>query len=630
MDKLKEIKEKVINSLPKKVKVKDVEFEGPFLVVYVKNPQELTNVDIVKKLAKDLRKRIIIRSDPKSLKPKEEAEKIIKEIVPEDAKITNIFFDDENCEVIIEAEKPGVVIGKGGATFRKILKETGWSPKVIRTPPLKSKTIDSIRSYLLSVREERKEILKRIGENINKPILHTDKWVRVTFLGGAREVGRSCYLLQTPNSKILVECGINVSGNQPPYLYIPEIQPLDSIDAVVITHAHLDHCGLVPVLFKYGYRGPVYLTPPTRDLMVLLQLDFIEVASREGAPIPYESHWIRTALKHCITLDYGVVTDITPDVRLTFYNAGHILGSAIAHFHIGEGLYNIAFTGDFKFERTRLFDKAETNFPRLEALIMEATYGGSQDFQPSRKEAEENLIRIVNETIQKGGKVLIPAFAVGRSQEVMMVLEEAIRTKKIDEVPVYIDGMIYEATAIHTAYPEYLNEHLRNLIFHQGINPFMSESFVRVDSPSKRQEVIDSSDPCVIISTSGMLNGGPVMEYFRALAGDEKNTLVFVGYQAEGTLGRRIQKGWKEVPFTVDGRREVVKVNMRVETVDGFSGHSDRRQLINYIKALSDKPEKVITVHGEESKCIDLASSIYKTYKIETRAPMNLETIRFI
>ncbi len=623
-DKLKEIKEKVVASLPKKVKVKDVEFEGPFLIVYVKNPQELANADIVKKLAKDLRKRIIIRADPKSLKPKEEAEKIIKQIVPEDAKITNIFFDEENCEVIIEAEKPGVVIGKGGSTFRKILKETGWSPKVIRTPPLKSKTIDSIRSYLLSVREERKEILRRIGESINRPILHADKWVRVTFLGGAREVGRSCYLLQTPNSKILVECGINVSGNQPPYLYIPEIQPLDSIDAVVITHAHLDHCGLVPVLFKYGYRGPVYLTPPTRDLMVLLQLDFIEVASREGTTIPYESHWIRTALKHCITLDYGVVTDIAPDVRLTFYNAGHILGSAIAHFHIGEGLYNIAFTGDFKFERTRLFDKAETNFPRLEALIMEATYGGSQDFQPSRKEAEENLIRIVNETISKGGKVLIPAFAVGRSQEVMIVLEEAIRTKKIDEVPVYIDGMIYEATAIHTAYPEYLNAHLRDLIFHQGINPFISESFVRVDSPSKRQEVIDSSEPCVIISTSGMLNGGPVMEYFRALAGDEKNTLVFVGYQAEGTLGRRIQKGWKEVPFTVDGRREVVKVNMRVETVDGFSGHSDRRQLMNYIRALSDKPEKVITVHGEESKCIDLASSIYKTYKIETRAPMNL------
>ncbi len=630
-DKLKEIKERVIKSLPPNVKVKNVEFEGPFLVIYVKNPQELAEVDIIKKLAKDLRKRIIIRPDPKSLKPPEEAKEIIKKIVPPDANITNFYFDEENGEVIIEAEKPGVVIGKGGSTFREIMKAVGWSPRVVRTPPIRSRMIENIRSFLLSVKDERKEILKRIGERIHRTVFHEDKWVRVTFLGGSREVGRSCYLLQTPESKILVECGVNVSNiHQSPYLYVPEVQPLDEIDAVVITHAHLDHCGLVPLLYKYGYKGPIYLTPPTRDLMVLLQIDFIEVAEREGNVVPYSSQHIREALKHTITLDYGVVTDISPDVRLTFYNAGHILGSAIAHFHIGDGLYNVAFTGDFKFERTRLFDKAETHFPRLEALIMEATYGGSQDFQPTRKEAEEKLIAIVNETIKKGGKVLIPTFAVGRSQEVMLVLEEAIRNEKLEDVPVYLDGMIYEATAIHTAYPEYLNAHLRDLIFHHGINPFISENFVRVDSPSKRQEVIDDSSPSIILATSGMLNGGPVMEYFKALAPDEKNTLIFVGYQAEGTLGRRIQKGWREVPFPVDGRREVVKVNMRVETVDGFSGHSDRRQLMNYVKYLHPRPEKIITVHGDEGKCIDLASSIYKTYRIETRAPMNLETIRFI
>ena len=277
-----------------------------------------------------------------------------------------------------------------------------------------------------------------------------------------------------------------------------------------------------------------------------------------------------------------------------------------------------------------MFDRAEVHFPRLEALIMEATYGGSNDFQPSRKEAEEKLIQIIDRTIKRRGKVLIPTFAVGRSQEVMIALEEAIRNEKLEEVVVYLDGMIYEATAIHTAYPEYLNAHLRDLIFHHGVNPFISDSFVRVDSPSKRQDVIEDSTPSVILATSGMLNGGPVMEYFKALAPDEKNTLVFVGYQAEGTLGRRIQKGWKEIPFPVNGRREVIEVKMEIETVDGFSGHSDRRQLMNYIKALSQKPEKVITVHGDESKCIDLASSIYKTYRIETKAPMNLETIRFI
>lgn len=628
---LRELKEKIITSIPRGVRVKNVEFEGPLLVIYVDNPQELAEVDIVKKLAKDLRKRIIIRPDPKSLKPPEEAKEIIKQTVPEDAQITSFFFDEENGEVIIEAEKPGVVIGKQGATLREIMKNVGWSPKVIRTPPIKSKTVDNIRQFLIGVRDDRKDILRRIGEKIHRGAIHEDKWVRVTFLGGSREVGRSCYLLQTPESKIMVDCGVNVSNIQySPYLYLPEVQPLDSIDAVVVTHAHLDHCGLIPVLYKYGYKGPVYMTPPTRDLMVLLQLDFIEVTSREGTSTPFESSFIREALKHSITLDYGVVTDISPDVRLTFYNAGHILGSAIAHFHIGEGLYNIAFTGDFKFEKTRLFDKAETNFPRLEALIMEATYGGSGDHQPSRKEAEEKLIQIINNTVEKGGKVLIPTFAVGRSQEVMIALEEAIRNEKINEIPVYLDGMIYEATAIHTAYPEYLNARLRDMIFHHGMNPFISDNFVKVDSASKRDEVINEEKPSVILATSGMLNGGPVMEYLKNLASDERNTLIFVGYQAEGTLGRRIQKGWREVPFPVNGKREVVVVKMNVETVDGFSGHSDRRQLMNYVRALNSKPEKVITVHGDENKCVDLASSLYKAHRIETRAPLNMETIRFV
>ncbi|NHW88533.1 MAG: beta-CASP ribonuclease aCPSF1 [Archaeoglobales archaeon] len=627
---LDEIKKKVRELVPSNIRIKDIEFEGPLLVVYIQNPQELAGIDIVKKLAKELRKRIVIRPDPKILKPKNEAKEIIMKIVPEEAKISSIEFDEENGEVIIEAEKPGVVIGRQGTTFREIMKETGWSPRVVRTPPIKSNVIESIRTYLTSVKEERQSELRKIGERIHRKILPDGNWVRVTFLGGCREVGRSCYLLQTRYSKVLIDCGVNVSNiSETPYLYLPEVQPLDSLDAVVITHAHLDHCGLVPLLYKYNYRGPIYVTPPTRDLMVLLQLDFIEVAGREKEAI-YSSAMVREAMKHTITLNYGEVTDISPDLRLTFYNAGHILGSAIAHFHIGEGLYNIAFTGDFKFEKTRLFDKTVTNFPRLEALIMEATYGGVNDFQPSRTEAEQRLIEIINQTVEKGGKVLIPTFAVGRSQEVMVVLEEAIRERKLKEVPIYIDGMIYEATAIHTAYPEYLNSELRDMILYNGINPFISDSFVRVDSAEKRDSVINDPSPCVILSPSGMLNGGPVMEYFKHLAEDEKNTIVFVGYQAEGTLGRKVQKGWKEIPFPTNGRREVIDVKMRVETVDGFSGHSDRKQLLNYVKFLNPKPSKIVTVHGDEMKCVELASAIYKTYKIETRAPLNMETVRFL
>jgi predicted metal-dependent RNase len=212
----------------------------------------------------------------------------------------------------------------------------------------------------------------------------------------------------------------------------------------------------------------------------------------------------------------------------------------------------------------------------------------------------------------------------------MIVLEEAIRRGIIDNVPVYLDGMIWEATAIHTTYPEYLNVELQDMIFHKGQNPFLSPSFVQVDSPQKRQAILADPAPCIVLATSGMMNGGPVMEYFKQYGADKRNTLIFVGYQAEGTMGRRIQKGWSEIPISSEGKTEVMKVEMEVVTVDGFSGHSDRRQLMEYVKRMDPRPERIITNHGDENKCLDLASSIYKKYKHETKSPMNLETIRLI
>ncbi|HQN31274.1 MAG TPA: beta-CASP ribonuclease aCPSF1, partial [Methanothrix soehngenii] len=550
-----ELKRKVQSKLPPDINVTGLEFEGPELVIYTDDPKKVADDgEIIRNLAKELRKRVVVRPDLKVLADPESAIIKIQEVVPKEAVLTNYHFDGETGEVQIEAEKPGLVIGRHGATLREITKLIGWTPKVVRTPPVRSSTIANIKDYLRSVQSERKNILRTVGRKIHRDIASKDQWVRITTLGGCREVGRSCMLLSTPESRIIIDCGINVGSDDSatPYLYVPEVYPLNQIDAVVLTHAHLDHAGLVPMLYKYGYEGPIYCTPPTRDLFVLLQLDYIEIAGREGNRLPYDSGMIREALKHTITLNYGDVTDIAPDTKLTMHNAGHILGSSIAHFHIGDGLYNVAFTGDYKFERTRLFDPAVCNFPRLETLVTEATYGGTNSIQPSRKEAEVNLIKVVKETINRGGKVVIPAFSVGRSQEVMVVLEEAIRKKVIDEVPVCLDGMIYEATAIHTTYPEYLNNDLRDLIFHKGINPFLAECFVQVESPKQRTEIVEGP-PCVILATSGMLNGGPVIEYLKRLGPDEKNTLVIVGYQAEGTLGRRIQKGWKEVPLSVDG-----------------------------------------------------------------------------
>jgi uncharacterized protein len=626
-DRLKELKAKINEKVPAGITVSEVEFEGPELVIYTDDPKRFADeADLIKILARDLRKRIVVR--PTVLEDPDKAIQDIRAVVPESAGITDIFFDADTGEVLIEAEKPGVVIGKNGSTLREITKHIGWTPKVVRTPPIESSTVKQVRQYLRSVNEERKQFLRTIGRRIHRDIISRDQWVRVTMLGCCREVGRAAFLLTTPESRVLIDCGEKPdnSANNAPYLYVPEIHPLSQLDAVVLTHAHLDHCALVPLLFKYGYDGPVYSTPPTRDLSAMLQLDYLDVVSKEDRKIPYSSGEVKSYIKHSITLNYGSVTDIAPDIKLTFHNAGHILGSAIAHFHVGDGLYNIAFTGDFNYSKSRLFNPATNQFPRLEALFMESTYGGSNDIQPARSDAEEKLYDTVNTVLLRGGKVIIPAFSVGRSQEVMLALEEGIRKEKIPTTKIFLDGMIREATAIHTTYPEYLNSDLRNQIFKEGLNPFLASCFVPVDSSDVRNRVI-SGDPSVIITTSGMLNGGPVMEYLSELAADERNALVFVGYQAEGTLGRRIQKGWREVPV---GRRETIVINLEIVTIDGFSGHSDRRQLINYVGHVQPKPEKIFTIHGDENNTIDLASSLYKRYHIETHSPMNLETYRMI
>lgn len=626
---LSNLKTRIVKLLPDNVCITGVEFEGPELVIYSEEMQAFVDDGtIVRTLAKDLKKRISVRPSSNILMEQDKAIKAIYEIIPEEGGIKNIYFDMDKAEVTLEAEKPGLVIGTHGATLREVAKVIGWRPNVIRAPPIQSTTIKNIRRYLREESEFRKEFLKRVGRQIYSDKIKTknDEWVRITALGGCREVGRNSFMLSTPKTKVLIDCGVSVGSEGTPYLYVPEVLPIKDITAVVITHAHLDHSGLLPLLFMYEYDGPVYTTQPTRDLMSLLLLDYIEVSAREGKRIPYKSSFIRDTIRHIITLKYGDVTDIAPDMKLTFHNAGHILGSSIAHFHAGKGLYNIAFTGDIKYERTFLFDPAFNDFSQLDVLVMESTYGSTNDLQPSRREAEKNLKDEIERTIKKGGKVIIPAFAVGRSQEVMIALEGM---QLETEVPVYLDGMMWEAAAVHTAYPEYLNKNLKNSIF-QGKNPFLSDIFVQVDDAEKRKEVIEEDGSSIILSTSGMLNGGPVIEYLKGLAGDEKNTLVFVGYQAEGTLGRRIQKGWKEMQFSDGGKTRNIKIEMDINTIDGFSGHSDRNQLIEYVKRIRPLPSKVICMHGENNKCMALASGIHKKLNIETVAPMNLETLRFV
>jgi predicted metal-dependent RNase len=324
------------------------------------------------------------------------------------------------------------------------------------------------------------------------------------------------------------------------------------------------------------------------------------------------------------------VTDIAPDVKLTLHNAGHILGSAIAHFHIGAGLYNVAFTGDIHYDDTRLFNGAVNDFPRVETLVLESTYGGRNDYQTDQEDSERKLVELINETHDAGGKVLIPAFAVGRSQEMMLVLEEAMRREKIPEMPVHLDGMIWEATAIHTTYPEYLRDDLRDRIFHEDENPFLAEPFNHIDGgEDERLEVADAG-PSIVLSTSGMITGGPIMSWLNHLGGDPDNKLTFVGYLAQGTLGRRIQNGWDEIPINDNGRSRTLNLHMDVVAVDGFSGHADRQGLENFVKTMNPRPEKVLCVHGDERSTQDLSSALYHKHNMRTFAPKNLETFRFL
>lgn len=632
-DLLGKIKTSITEQLRGAIEITNVEFEGPNIVVYTRDAKVFARDNQhARSIAHAVRRRIEIRPDPSVLAEPAIAKDEISKIIPNSAEVGNMYFDPNTGKVTIEAGMPGLAIGKNGAVLNAIRSKVGWVPQVVRIPPIPSKTIDNIREFLRDVQDERVAILKRIGKRINRPSIKQDNWLRTVALGGYREVGRSCTLLQTRESKVLVDVGMNNSTTGPdisPYLYLSEVQPLSTLDAVVITHAHLDHSGLVPALFLYGYDGPIYCTPPTRDLMSLLQVDSLKVLNAEGIKPLFRSEDIRQTIKHCITLDYGETVDISPDLKLTLHNAGHILGSAIAHFHVGDGLYNIAITGDTKYERTWLFDPAHTKFPRLEAVLLESTYGAENDVQPSREKAKEMLREIVNVTVERGGHVLIPVFAVGRSQEVMLVLEGLMRNKEVPEVPVYLDGMIWEATAIHTAYPEYLNRNLREAILKKNRNPFLQPMFKRVDSNDTRESIINDPAPCIVLATSGMMNGGPVMEYFKNWAEDAKNTMSFVGYQAEGTLGRKIQRGMEEVTMTERDKQLSIKVNMDVETTEGFSGHSDRRQLMRFIGNMSPRPQRVVMVHGDEKKCIELGQAIHRHYKMEVKVPYNLEGIRY-
>jgi len=665
----------ILKSIPSDSQITFVRFEGPNIALYTKNPKfaltELTY--FLSSLSKTLKKRFIIRTDPSSRLPEDQTRQAVVKLLPKDVQVSAIFCDDATGEVVLEVSKPEAIDPN---MLIQIAQSTGWIAHTRRSPHISSSTINTLHSTLKSSAKERTEFLQKLGKRIfREPLIVSSvngsdtvprrqyhhqqqqqqttstittttatseprsnkpqSWstsreeVMLFCLGGVKQVGRSCFVVVTPETKVMLDCGIN-PGEMSGLDAYPRLDwfnfDLDDLDAVVISHAHIDHQGFLPTLFKYGYRGPVYCTEPTLPLMILLQMDSVKIANSNGTYLPYSSRDVNEVIKHCITLPYGKPTDISPDVTITLNNAGHIMGSATVHLNIS-GAHNILYSGDYKYAKTQLLDSAVSIYPRVETLITESTYGNTTDVMPDQQSVYRSFTESINKTLTDGGKVLVPVPAVGRAQEIMLVMAKEMKEGRLIESPIYIEGMISEASAIHMSYAHYLGSDVRKSVS-QGINPFQSEYFTIISGYGKRDDILNDENPAIVMATSGMLEGGPSVEYFKELAPNPKNKIIFVSYQINGTLGRRVLDGAMSEVSMMDksGKVKVVPVRCQTQKIDGFSGHSDFNQILNFVSRI--RPKRVLVNHGEKSKSENVASAIYSRLKIRSGVPDNREIVR--
>jgi hypothetical protein len=471
---------------------------------------------------------------------------------------------------------------------------------------------------LHSSSEDRINFYKRVGEKIFRQKLSGSEEASIVCLGGFSEIGRSAILVVTHESKIILDFGIKTYKDQDTDL-LPRLDiygiGMNEIDAVIISHAHLDHCGAVPILCKYGYDGPVYCTEPTFPMMVSILQDYV---SRSKEPL-YSARDIENLISHVIPLNFGAVTDISPDVRITFANSGHMIGSASTHLHIGNGDYNIVYTGDLKFGRLNTVDNAFWNFPRVESLIIESTNGNRDDKFVTRDVAEENLAKSINSTIQECGRLLIPVPVLGLSQEICVTLGMLRSVKMINPDKIFVDEKILDMFNFYEMYPDYLSKPLKQRISDQIEDPLFINSLVKLE-PSVNWE------KSIILCPSSMLTDGPSVKYLSQIAEDPLSKVILLSEQFQSTTGKLLQEGQRNI--ILEGNNVDIKCN--IDVIPGFSIHSDYNQLLAYVNRLKPKLKKVITNHGEGKKCQNLSNSINRIFKIQSFHPLVQESIKVL
>ena len=418
--------------------------------------------------------------------------------------------------------------------------------------------------------------------------------VKISFLGGAKEVGRSSYLVDI-GEKFLLDHGVKLGPIKTEYPSVVRT----NLNAVILSHAHLDHSGNLPHLFDY-MRSLVFMTPPTLDLSRLLWFDSIKIADREGKPPKFTKKEVDRLERFVFPTNYNRRLQLTENVAMEFFDAGHIMGAAMTKLEFKDRV--LVYTGDFKAEETRLFQAADLkSVGKVDYLIMECCYG-DRDHTP-RKEEEKRFVEKVREIMENGGVALIPAFAIGRSQELVEILYEY----KIE--PVFFDGMGQKAARIMFNFPEYLKNK-------KYLQKALDNAFW-VENRKMRKEAL--KQPSAIVTTAGMLTGGTVYEYLPKLYKDKNSGILLTGYQVEDTPGRILLEHKR---IKLNGSD--VKVSCQVERFD-FSAHAGRSGLIKAVKTF--QPEKIVLVHGEEEVMEVFAAYLREEEGFEVYTPKNGETV---
>jgi metallo-beta-lactamase family protein len=450
--------------------------------------------------------------------------------------------------------------------------------------------------------------------------------MKLTFEGAAGEVTGSLHRLSAGGKEFLLDCGM-FQGRRKETERRNRDFPFDasSIDAVLLSHAHIDHSGRLPLLVKNGFRGPVYATPATIDLCGAMLRDtahinesdaeFVNRKHPEDPPVEplYTAEDVETTLPLFRPLPYHAVNSIAGGVTVEAYDAGHILGSA--SFVIMEGAVRLAYSGDLGRPGLPIIRDPEA-LPPVDYLIMESTYGGRAHSR--QEEALGKLEAIVKRTIGHGGRLIVPAFAVGRTQQLVLLLHQLFNERRIPEAPIYVDSpLAVNVTDAFRAHPECFNEETRQYLSNGG-DPFGFKRLTYIRDVNDSKRLNGATAPFIVISPSGMCEAGRVLHHLRHNIGDPKNAVLLTGYQAVNTLGRKLKEGIKTV--RIFGIPEHVRAE--IASLDALSGHADSGELIEWMKPISRSLKKVFLVHGEDAERTALAAEIEEKSGIPVELPV--------